>query len=32
MNVDVDVLALPAPDALPLEIIERRGIGHADTI
>jgi S-adenosylmethionine synthetase len=32
MKVDVDVLAFPAPDALSLEIVERKGIGHPDTI
>jgi len=32
MNVDVDLLAFPAPQTLPLEIVERKGIGHPDTI
>ena len=32
MNVDIDVLALSAPRELSLEIVERKGIGHPDTI
>ncbi len=32
MKVDVDLLAFPAPETLRLEIVERKGIGHPDTI
>lgn len=32
MNIDVTRLDFPAVDSLPLEIVERKGIGHPDTI
>jgi S-adenosylmethionine synthetase len=32
MNVDVTPLSAPAVGTLPLEIVERKGVGHPDTI
>jgi S-adenosylmethionine synthetase len=32
MNVDVTLLSVPAVGTLPLEIVERKGVGHPDTI
>jgi S-adenosylmethionine synthetase len=32
MNIEIDLLAFPTPGTLPLEIVERKGIGHPDTI
>jgi len=32
MNVSVNLLEGPSPASLPLEIVERKGLGHPDTI
>ncbi|MCA9863415.1 MAG: methionine adenosyltransferase [Thermomicrobiales bacterium] len=32
MNVHVDLLRAPSPASGPLEIVERKGVGHPDTI
>lgn len=32
MNISVTPLSLPAPASLPFEIVERKGVGHPDTI
>lgn len=32
MAIDISLLDSPAPRGLPLEIVERKGIGHPDTI
>jgi len=32
MSISVSPLTLPAPATLPLEIVERKGVGHPDTI
>lgn len=32
MNVDVTFLSIPAMGTFPLEIVERKGVGHPDTI
>jgi S-adenosylmethionine synthetase len=32
MNVDVTLLSVPAVGTLPFEIVERKGVGHPDTI
>ncbi|OGV78190.1 MAG: S-adenosylmethionine synthase [Methylotenera sp. RIFCSPLOWO2_02_FULL_45_14] len=32
MHLEISLLEFPAVDALPLEIVERKGIGHPDTI
>jgi S-adenosylmethionine synthetase len=32
MSPDVSLLSTPPPAALPLEIVERKGVGHPDTI
>ena len=32
MNLDISLLEAPSPASLPLEIVERKGLGHPDTI
>src|SRR3990172_10524758 len=32
MDVTVDLLAAPGGDALPAEIVERKGLGHPDSL
>ena len=32
MNLDVSLLEAPSPASLPLEIVERKGLGHPDTV
>lgn len=32
MNIEITPLSAPAPSVLPLEIVERKGLGHPDTI
>jgi S-adenosylmethionine synthetase len=32
MRPEIDLLTTPSPGSLPLEIVERKGVGHPDTI